>query len=334
MSEPVVMRVGDRERGEVDAVLRDALADGVLTLTEYDERARLCWAARTRPELDEVVRDLPGCAPAVAVARPGQATQRVLAVLSESDLEAPLLPGQDVQATAVMGTAEVDLRREDLPHELTVRATAVMGEVKVHVPPGTTVHLSGGAVMGERKARVGAPVPGGPVVHVVANALMGTVKVDDRPRKGGLVPAAVQGGSYAYAPRPRTSVEVEPARHHGPGVLARAAGAVVPVAVAGVLGFGLLQVVGSDDGAAVFGSRVVQVGEDDDRVQVGVLFGSTTVVVPDDARVRTRGMTLFGSVDCDACTPVGTGSTVVVDGRGAFGSVEIVRASAAGRDDG
>jgi hypothetical protein len=49
MSEPVPeLRVGDRERGETDALLRDALADGVLSLTEYEERAGQCWAARTR----------------------------------------------------------------------------------------------------------------------------------------------------------------------------------------------------------------------------------------------------------------------------------------------
>ena len=42
------IRIGDRERREVDARLQQAHADGVLTLVEYDERAALCWAARTR----------------------------------------------------------------------------------------------------------------------------------------------------------------------------------------------------------------------------------------------------------------------------------------------
>jgi hypothetical protein len=41
-------RIGDRERREVDAHLRQAHDDGVLTLTEYDERVAQCWAARTR----------------------------------------------------------------------------------------------------------------------------------------------------------------------------------------------------------------------------------------------------------------------------------------------
>ena len=56
------IRIGDRERREVDARLQQAHADGVLTLAEYDERAGLCWAARTRSDLDELTRDLPPAA--------------------------------------------------------------------------------------------------------------------------------------------------------------------------------------------------------------------------------------------------------------------------------
>jgi hypothetical protein len=52
-------RIGDRERREVDTHLRRAHDDGVLTLTEYDERAALCWAARTRSDLEALTRDLP-----------------------------------------------------------------------------------------------------------------------------------------------------------------------------------------------------------------------------------------------------------------------------------
>lgn len=53
------VRVGDRERGDVDALLQAALSDGALDLSEYDERAARCWAARTRSELDVLLRDLP-----------------------------------------------------------------------------------------------------------------------------------------------------------------------------------------------------------------------------------------------------------------------------------
>ena len=58
------VRIGDRERREVDARLQQAYADGVLTMTEYEERAAQCWAARTRSELDPLLADLPDPEPA------------------------------------------------------------------------------------------------------------------------------------------------------------------------------------------------------------------------------------------------------------------------------
>jgi hypothetical protein len=233
----------------------------------------------------------------------------------------------------------VDLRREDLPPEVHVRATALLGEVKVQVPPGTTVHLSGSTVMGERKAKLGPPVVGGHVVHVHSTAVLGSVVVEDRQRKGGLLPAAPTASGARPPARLRTtdgSVRMPttgPPAQRGQAVrslLAKAAGAVVPLAL---LGGGLYlggQVVLSEDGAAVFGSRTVTVPEDVDEVEVGVLFGSVTVVVPEDVTVRSAGTLVFGSVECEACAGSGGAGQVVVRGNGAFGSVEIVRPGGAG----
>ena len=330
------IRVGDRERRDVDALLQEALGDGVLSLSEYDERAAQCFAARTRTELEAVVRDLPGGRPPQVPAVPaGEApgTRRVVAVMSDSELAVPLATGQPVQATAVLGTAKVDLRREDLPPEVHVNAVAVMGEVKVHVPPGSSVHLTGGALMGERKSKVGPPAPGGPVIHVNATAIMGTVVVDDRPRKGGLTAAMP-----AWAPAPRSghsghgggSARVAHGGHGHRGVVSRFARGGLSLAVLGGLLFGGAQVLTADDGAAVFGSRTVMATEEQaevgGRIDVGVVFGSVKVVVPPDVEVRTTGVTVFGSVDCKTCETGGsTGPVVTVNGTGAFGSVEVVR---------
>ncbi len=97
------------------------------------------------------------------------------------------------------------------------------------------------------------------------------------------------------------------------------------VAVIGVLAFAGISILGADDGAAVFGSRPVTVGSQD-RVEVGVLFGRSEIVVPDDVYVRPAGTMIFGSVDCDAaCRPKAPGAReVVVDGTGAFGKVEVL----------
>ena len=62
------VRIGDRERREIDARLQQAYADGVLTITEYEERSAQCWAARTRSELEPLVHDLPEPEPSLAPA--------------------------------------------------------------------------------------------------------------------------------------------------------------------------------------------------------------------------------------------------------------------------
>jgi hypothetical protein len=178
-------RIGDRERREVDSRLQQAHADGVLTLTEYDERSAQCWAARTRSELDVLVRDLPD-PPPPAQARPPVAT---------------------------------------------------------------------------------APAP------------------TTRSRSGRVVRAAL--------------------------------------ATAAVLA--VVQIATADDAVAVFSGRTVQVVPGQDRVEVGVLFGSVEVVVSDDARVDTDGLMVFGGTDCEAACN-GTGTRVItVESRGAFGSVDVVR---------
>jgi hypothetical protein len=329
MTDLAPVRVGDRERGETDARLRDALADGVLTLSEYDERAGLCWGARTRSELDALLADLPTTAAAPGVPPgPAPSARRVRAVLSESSLESPVLPGQPLIASAVMGTADVDLRREDLPAEVQVRATAVMGEVRVHVPPGTSVVLTGGGVLGERKARLGPPMRGGSVVHVHATAVLGTVKVDDKPRKQGLLPAVRDHLLHHPPPAPRAgSVAVAPV-HRSSSPLSRVVGKVLPVALVGAALFGAGQVVTAEQ-RALFGSseQRVQLDDVDGSYDVGVAFGSVTVVVPDEVRARVTGTMVFGSSDCDEACSGDQEQVLEVNGTGAFGSIEVITES-------
>ena len=53
------VRVGDADREAVAAQLRDHYADGRLTLEELNERLDQAFAARTKAELNIVLRDLP-----------------------------------------------------------------------------------------------------------------------------------------------------------------------------------------------------------------------------------------------------------------------------------
>ena len=318
---PPPLRIGDRERRAVDEQLQAAVGDGVLTLSEYDERSAVLWQARTRDELDHLVADLPGHAPAVAASPPapagGAKPRRAVGVMSEERLTGPVAAGQEVQGWALMGSAVVDLRRDDLPARVHVLVRSVMGDVQVLVPPGASVNLSGFSVMGDRRSEVqdGA----GPQVDVDAIAVMGSVKISH-----GDGTVVRSGRPAAPVPAPRVSSVAVP---HAPGhrsgghlsrALGRAKGLLVPAAVLGAL------VLAGPDNVSIFSSGVERVAPDDRNVQVSTLFGSTTVVVPDGRQVNPGGFMLFGSTDCqDACS-VSEGPVVNVRTFGGFGSVEIV----------
>jgi hypothetical protein len=83
-------------------------------------------------------------------------------------------------APAVMGYVALDLRGAEVPQgDVDITATAVKGGVKIHVPDGADVQLSGIAVMGDKKVEV-REAPAGqtaPKVVVKATVIMGDVQV-------------------------------------------------------------------------------------------------------------------------------------------------------------
>lgn len=60
------MRVGDAEREATAAELREHYASGRLTLDELNERIDKAFAAKTRGDLDALMRDLPSARPGTA----------------------------------------------------------------------------------------------------------------------------------------------------------------------------------------------------------------------------------------------------------------------------
>jgi len=77
-------------------------------------------------------------------------------------------------AVGVFGDSTLDMRRAITPgDEITVRAVAGFGDVRVMVPAGSRVEISGLALFGSKRSEV----IGGPVVRVKAWALFGDVKV-------------------------------------------------------------------------------------------------------------------------------------------------------------
>ena len=180
MTEVPEVRASDVEREQAVARLREAAAEGRLTLEEFTERIDGAYGARTRGDLDVLVRDLPE-ASAAPVMLPARRTPRrwIVSVMGNADRGGRWRVAEHATAVTLMGNATIDLRQAELSGpELTITVFTAMGNTHVIVPPGVDVDLSAIAIMGNRfdKSRSDAK-PGAPLVRVTGVVVMGNIFV-------------------------------------------------------------------------------------------------------------------------------------------------------------
>jgi hypothetical protein len=176
--------VSDAERERVALVLRDAAAEGRLTLEELSDRVAAVYSSRMSTELDVLTRDLPKLATVTALPGRSSRTHWVVAVMSGAKRKGRWRPGERCVSVAVMGGCKLDLRDAEITGpQLTINAVAVMGGVTIIVPEGIEVDVSGLSVMGGKDVRVAEvpPTPGTPVIRVRALSVMGGVTVRSKP---------------------------------------------------------------------------------------------------------------------------------------------------------
>jgi hypothetical protein len=177
------VRASDAEREATVERLREATAEGRLTFGELTERTEAAYMAATRGQLVPLTADLPevSSAPAAPV-RPAAGSDRewVVAVMGDSRRQGRWRVERPLTAVAFMGDVVLDLRGAEVPRgDVDIIATAIMGDVKVYVPDGVDVELSGIAVMGDKRLEVREAPAGQPSPKVVvrATAIMGDIKV-------------------------------------------------------------------------------------------------------------------------------------------------------------
>jgi DUF1707 SHOCT-like domain/Cell wall-active antibiotics response LiaF, C-terminal len=176
------VRASDAEREAVVERLRVATVEGRLTLGELTERTEAAYTATTRGDLVPITADLPEVSGPTTLTQPTAPADRewVVAVMGDSKRQGRWRVERPLAAVAVMGDVVLDLRGAEVPQgHVDVAATAVMGDVKIYVPDGVDVELTGIVVMGDKKVAV-RQAPAGqtaPRVTVKAMAVMGDVKV-------------------------------------------------------------------------------------------------------------------------------------------------------------
>lgn len=179
-------RASDEDRDRAVTLLRDHCVAGRLTLDEFSARAGLALEARTHGELDAVLVDLPAAAPPAQ--RAARARRWIVSVMSETESKGRLRLGGHAAVIAFMGQCNLDLSRAEIDGpDLVVTAVGFMGEIKIVVPEGIDVEVTGLSIMG-RKSISMRDVPvlrGSPRILVRAFPIMGEVKVRSRPARAG-----------------------------------------------------------------------------------------------------------------------------------------------------
>lgn len=196
------MRASDADRDRVAERLREALAEGRLTVEEHAERLDAVYRARTYAELSPLVEDLPsadGASPPEVrddLPAPRSASPNIVAIFSSVDRRGRWLVEPQTNAVSVFGSVELDLRQAVLSRrEVTINAVTVFGSVTLTVPPGVRVDNSAIAVLGSCSVPSQETFdPNAPVVRLTGFALFGSVDVR---YDGGADPHRLRGHRHA-----------------------------------------------------------------------------------------------------------------------------------------
>ena len=186
-------RASDAEREATVTHLREAAAEGRLTVEELTERLDAAYAASTRAELEPLTADLPVAPSSVTVERGRGGTRFVLGILGGGDRRGRWRVAERVVVVNVFGGADLDLREATLAGtETTIWVISLFGGSDIIVPEGVNAELSSFALFGgdDLKLEGPAPPPGAPVVHVRTVSIFGGTDVTTRRgrRRRGLPP--------------------------------------------------------------------------------------------------------------------------------------------------
>jgi hypothetical protein len=175
-------------------------ANDNLTTQELELRFERVYKAQSAVELQGLVAGLPALPTtvpppigmfAVGPAQTAPPEKRMLVLMSEVKKRGEWTPARRNVVRIIMGSATLDLREAHLtPGAVTeFDISAIMGELKVIVPPGLHVECDGMAIMGEfdDSTTSGDRSPDAPRVRITGSAIMGSVHVRTRlPGEGSL----------------------------------------------------------------------------------------------------------------------------------------------------
>jgi len=178
---PRDLRASDADRDRVLEVLAEAVSDGRLTPDEHAERVQRACTARTLGQLADLTADL-----VVPSAQPVRVDGgRVISgIFGPARRDGRWVVPETLAVTAMFGEVEVDFTQAILQaRHVQLYATVVGGRLRLIVPDGVSVAVTGHLVLGRRRG--GTPPPATsdtPLIEVKGMVLGGEVIVRTPPR--------------------------------------------------------------------------------------------------------------------------------------------------------
>jgi hypothetical protein len=169
------LRASDAERDQTVSLLRDATAEGRLTLEEFSQRVDKAYAAKTHDELEPLTLDLPATDAAAPTAR-RQPRSFTISIFGGSDRKGRWRVARHHWVVSIFGGSDLDLREASLEGgDATISVLDLFGGTDLYVPEGIDVDFSGVGIFGgvDEHGRDVPMHPSAPLLRVRAFALFG-----------------------------------------------------------------------------------------------------------------------------------------------------------------
>jgi hypothetical protein len=190
------VRASDAERDAVVGRLNQAVGEGRLTMDEFSGRLELAYAARTRGDLDPLLRDLPADSEGAVTAvtsgavvagsgSQGTGTRWSISPIGGIRHRGHWRVPRHTVAISVLGGVDADLGEAELAApEVMITKVSIIGGVSVRVPPGVRVEVSNFSILGGRNVNLGSPLaPNAPVLRIRSFSIIGGVNVRESRNK-------------------------------------------------------------------------------------------------------------------------------------------------------
>ncbi len=182
----------DEMKGEVIGLLKQAYADGRITVDTLERRLKEATGAGDKETLISLVSDIPAPEGSTSSAdstdkaeRPWLINDRVpresqsfFAILGGSGKSGRWQPAQSITCLSLMGGVKLDFREAEFPRNgVRINAGCIMGGQEIIIPPGINADISGVPLLGGLENKAGTGDKGAPVLSVHGVAIMGVIEI-------------------------------------------------------------------------------------------------------------------------------------------------------------